>query len=256
MQDLVLSSGVRIGLWSDLHLEFRPLNLKPPDCDVLILAGDIQLGLDHGEWIKALPVPVIYIAGNHEFYRQTMDKCRKDMKAYFAHTNVTFLDNNTHIRNNVRFLGSTLWTDFELNGPAFTKINKIKAKQGMADYKHIFRTRSHPLTPAATTSMNRTATKWLFQELAQPFEGSTVVITHHAPSPKAIVERYHMHPLNSAYANDLDDQILNHKIDVWCHGHIHTPTKYKIGNTRCYANPHGYYEDPEPGFQQDLIIEV
>ena len=59
---------MRIQLLSDLHMETEPFDPQPaPDAELLVLAGDIDAtwaGLDK---FKNWPVPVLFVAGNHEF---------------------------------------------------------------------------------------------------------------------------------------------------------------------------------------------
>jgi predicted phosphodiesterase len=61
---------MRIHILSDLHLEFGPIDLPPTPADLVILAGDIHLKLNGVRWIRhQFPdTPVIYLAGNHEYY--------------------------------------------------------------------------------------------------------------------------------------------------------------------------------------------
>ena len=59
---------MRINYFSDIHLEFGPAELPDTDADIIIAAGDIGI-YDQGlQWLQALDKPIIYIAGNHEFY--------------------------------------------------------------------------------------------------------------------------------------------------------------------------------------------
>ena len=64
-------------LWiiSDMHLEFDKVALPPqiPQADVCIAAGDIHRGFKNAiGWLGthiAPRMPVVFVAGNHEFYR-------------------------------------------------------------------------------------------------------------------------------------------------------------------------------------------
>ena len=92
---------MKIQLASDLHLElieaFLPDEklVKPaPDADQLVLAGDIHKPegvIDlFGDW----PVPVLYVAGNHEFHGPDWVATRQFLTAATQGTSVTFLDND------------------------------------------------------------------------------------------------------------------------------------------------------------------
>ena len=62
--------------------------------------------------------------------------------------------------------------------------------------------------------------------------------------------------LSAAYASNLEDVILEHQPLYWIHGHIHTLTRYTIGNTEIICNPHGYLNEKYNGYEKDLIIEI
>ncbi len=61
---------MRINYFSDIHLEFGGLDAPDNDADIVIAAGDIGIYKQGVDWLKSLNKPVIYVAGNHEFYRQ------------------------------------------------------------------------------------------------------------------------------------------------------------------------------------------
>lgn len=83
-----------------------------------------------------------------------------------------------------------------------------------------------------------------------------IVVTHHAPSIQSVPEIYHKDPVTSAYASNLEDLILEYQPLYWIHGHIHTPCCYKIGETEAICNPHGYIDEPDNGYDRELIIEI
>jgi predicted phosphodiesterase len=61
---------MKIRILSDLHLEFRHWTPPEADADVIVLAGDIHVGIHGVEWARrSFPLnPVVYVPGNHEFY--------------------------------------------------------------------------------------------------------------------------------------------------------------------------------------------
>jgi hypothetical protein len=96
---------MRIQLASDLHLEslqsaFPRERLIAPawDADVLVLAGDIACGLQAIELFGDWPVPVLYVAGNHEFYGFDFLTVRKDLLDAARGTSVRFLDRDGRLR--------------------------------------------------------------------------------------------------------------------------------------------------------------
>ena len=112
---------MKLQIASDLHLEFlqrtfpgERLISPASGADILILAGDIGNGIQAIELFKDWPVPVLLLAGNHEFYGGVFEKVRADLRDAAAGTSITFLDNDTADFGGVRFLGTTLWTDYRL----------------------------------------------------------------------------------------------------------------------------------------------
>jgi hypothetical protein len=114
------------------------------------------------------------------------------------------------------------------------------------------------LTPSDTVAIHRASRAWLARELAQPFAGPRVVVTHHLPSWRSVAPRFLRAPSNAAFASDLD--ALFDPVTLWIHGHTHHSFDYLAGRTRVVANPRGYllkdggFENP--GFQPDLIVEL
>lgn len=134
---------MKIQLASDLHLEFlerklpgERLVLPSPDADVLVLAGDIAQGTRAIELFADVAVPVIYVAGNHEFYGREWGPTRAELRAAARGTNVHFLDDDEVVVAGVRFLGSTLWTDFRLPGTLQSAAMRA-VERGLMDYSVI-----------------------------------------------------------------------------------------------------------------------
>lgn len=105
-------------VYSDLHNEFAPFELPPTDADLIILAGDIDTKARGVAWAnEVFSQPVIYCAGNHEFYRGHIDHTlRKMREAALPHVRV--LENQVWVCNQKRFLVTTGWTDFSCTGDA------------------------------------------------------------------------------------------------------------------------------------------
>ena len=109
--------------------------------------------------------------------------------------------------------------------------------------------------PQEALAVHEASRAFLEETLAEPFDGPSVVVTHHAPHPKSINERYALDPLNVAFASDLSEVILEGRPQLWLHGHTHTSSDYRIGATRIVANPHGYGRE-NPAFDPSLVVEV
>ncbi|MGN8087596.1 metallophosphoesterase [Ralstonia sp. 22086] len=232
---------------SDLHLEFSPLDIDTTEVDVIVLAGDIHLGKRGMPWIEAQSrgLPVIYVPGNHEFYKGEHSRVLRDLRAACAATpNVHLLDMDKIMIGDVEFLGATLWTDFALYGGTEENVRTAEgyAGRGMTDFTGAIRFESHgvfrKLQPRDTTRMHHVARDWLRTELMSPSQCRRVVVTHHAPSAKSVSSRYQDDPLTSAYASRMDNVVQ--LADLWIHGHMHDSFDYSVGACRVVCNPRGY----------------
>lgn len=264
------NTGMKFRLLSDLHLEFHKENmglfsvpaLEDDKDTVLLLAGDIALGHDAKEYIRALCDrfhAVCYTLGNHEFYANYYKRVRDDWAALerdYMPRNFHFIDDTTVTIGDVRVLGGTLWTDFD-------KENywaMYQARKGMNDYYKITfieGDRYRRLLPIDTVRIHRKTLGFIRDQLALGWDGKTVVMTHHLPHPLCSPEWYRTSPLQPAYVNNLDDLIYENKIDVWVHGHTHDNVDFEIHGTRILCNPRGYYpdhlnEDFNPTFTFDV----
>ena len=105
---------MRLHILSDLHLSVAPLAIPDVDADVTILAGDISRPAQAIEWAKQLSRPVIYVAGNHEFYGATLAGTLAELRRLTAGTQVHLLERGAVVIDGVRFIGTTLWTDLAL----------------------------------------------------------------------------------------------------------------------------------------------
>lgn len=237
---------MRIQTMSDLHLEFAPFSPPLTDVDVIVMAGDIGVG---GEGVlfaqQTFSVPVIYVAGNHEYHDpdNSIVEHMATMKQMAADSNVVVLDNEVMEIGEVRFIGSTMWTDLQILGSVLH-----------CDYDHIIVKHEAGRVPIHFSleyaqGLFEENKSWLKQELAKPFGGKTVVVTHHAPSLKSLHPQYATNPWNPCFMTDMED--LMDGVDLWIHGHTHNCFDYLIGGTRVVCNPRGYpnplggWENPE-----------
>lgn len=247
---------MKIHVLSDLHLEFEPFILPDVGADVLVLAGDTaprKMGI---EWIMSLnlKIPVIYIMGNHEYYRSAYPKLLVDLKTLCQASNIHILENESLELDGITFLGCTLWTDFQLyNQPV---ASELAAQFGMSDYRLIRRSpRYSKLHPADTVAEFRTSLFWLRKQLEMKND-KVVVVTHHAPSARSIPESFKNSELNPAFASNLDGLILDFQPDFWIHGHTHQAFNYTIGASTIVCNPKGYPKEPCHGFDPELVITM
>lgn len=225
--------------------------------DLAILAGDINLGTKGIDWIKAkiTDIPVIYVLGNHEYYKGSYPKTLNAVRNLSLETNIHVLENRAATVDDVTFHGATLWTDFALMGDS--RINGSICQGKMNDYKMIRRAPSYSkLRSIDTYIIHQQSLKWLQSSLEGSPTKKNIVVTHHAPSPKSIPDQFKDDIISSAYASNLEPMILKYQPQYWIHGHIHTPIRYEIGGTKVICNPHGYMNEPYNGFDKKLLIEI
>ena len=245
---------VKLHVVSDLHLEHDPkFRLPKTDADVLVLAGDIAPGLrGMGAFFK-VGKPVLYVPGNHEYYGENLPGLQAAMRLYAKPSGITVLDNEEVVIEGVRFLGATLWTDFALYGASRRDESIAYADKHLNDYITIRNAQGGWLTARETIELHVKAVAWLGSKLAEPFDGATVIITHHAPHPNSVHERFNGRLLNSAFVSNLTP--LMGKAPLWIHGHTHNCFDYTVAGTRVVANPKGY-GDENPAFDPAFVITV
>ncbi len=247
---------MRIRILSDLHNEFEPYNPSMVECDIVILAGDVGVGLKGLAWISAAfpAMPVVYVAGNHEYYGHAMPVLTNELKKRSENSQIRFLECNSVSLNGIRFLGCTLWTDFDVQGNRATSIEAAEAS--MTDYTRIrVSPKYRKLRPSDTIRFHAASLNWLRKSLAESTE-PTIVVTHHAPSARSLAPGTDIDPLSGAYASRLDDWMQDTEILLWVHGHTHHCVDYSIQHTRVLSNQLGYPDQPAVGFRPDLVIEI
>ncbi len=199
--------------------------------------------------------------GNHESYGRNLDNTQDDIAAACALAgNVHFLDCDEYIAGTVRFLGATMWTDFCLFGDDTRAAAMREAEAVMNDYRRIRLAKKayRKLRAPDTAGYHGLHKSWLANKLAQPFDGTTVVITHMAPSMQSVTGQYAGDLISAAYASRLDE--LAQKADLWVHGHMHESFDYQLGKCRVVTNPCGYIRrDGSPEnehFNPNFVIDL
>lgn len=248
---------MRIHILSDLHLEFAPFVPPSLDVDVVVLAGDIHVGERAIPWaIEHFPnVPVLYVLGNHEYYRNAMPLLLDNVRAIADRTNVKVLEDDVFYLRDVTFLGCTLWTDFYLFGDPIRA--GAHAHQNMNDYELIRVSPSlRKLRAADTIDIHLKSRQWLREQFDVHRGKKVVVITHQAPSMRSVPIEYKDDPLTPAFASNLDALVESSGASLWIHGHMHRALDYNIGKTRVICNPRGYPGEPNTNFTSDLVVNV
>jgi len=286
---------VNIQLLSDLHLESHPHFSAQPlaGADVLVLAGDIgsyqhnsdltRLGVpDFGlarfsprpvhEGGAAWPTPVIFVPGNHEYDGLEFDEAHQRLRQACERWGLIWLEQESVVLQGVRFVGCTLWSDFDaLSSAAGTPANAAAAPGALAEQlkardkafraANFYLRKNHSLqggAPMLAEQVREQALKsqrWLRQALATGFDGPTVAVTHFAPSLLSADPRYGLTPGTAGFCNALDD--LLPAAQLWLHGHLHCPQDYVSRGCRVVANPLGYARKGEQkNYRPELLIGV
>jgi predicted phosphodiesterase len=253
---------MKLNILSDLHLGFEPFERPVNDADVVVLAGAMARPREAAAWASGFDKPVLYVAGNHEVYGGSIDGTAAELKRLCDGTRVHLLDDREVVIGGVRFLGSTLWTDFELFGDDRRKSEAMaEAKRLLRDFSRIAVSESSGavFTPEDSAVLFRRHADWLESRLATPHDGPTVVITHHAPSPRSIHPRFAGSLLNACFVSNLERLLGGDRSQLWIHGHTHDSFDYQVNGTRVVCNPRGYAKagvNENPLFDPGFTIEV
>ena len=259
---------MKLRIISDLHIDINKDYPLSYDDDVFtVICGDISgYAEDTIEWVKGNIRKGVFVEGNHIAYsgRYTVQESHLQLESCFPLSeDVSYLNNSHKVVGDVVFVGGTLWTDFTLDArlPGDRLANMSMAKAFMNDYRQRLYD-GKALEPDDTSHFFRETFRKIRRVCEFYRNRKVVVVTHHAPSPRSLDDRYVNHVLNPCYATNLERFILDHtNIALWCHGHIHQPKDYMIGNTRILCNPRGYVAWERNGeqnadFDKNLIVEV
>ena len=254
---------MKILFLSDLHNEFAVFDPQKIDADLVVTTGDIGVGTKGAHWaIETFKnIPIIYIAGNHEYYGNILSELNNELlEISKTNDNFFFLENDIKIINGVRFLGCTLWTDFFLFGEAYFNLCFYKAEQTMNDFRKIrigSSESSRKIRSEDMISIHKKSIDFLNRHLSESYKGTTIILSHHAPLKRSVPEKHSTDLLSSAFASNLEELIFKYKPEYWFHGHTHHNVDYIIDKTRVISNQRGYhnYEIVE-NFKENLIINI
>ena len=292
---------MKIQLLSDLHLETQPdfVPTPAPGADVLVLAGDIgsyqpgsalpalgdrDFGLARFSPRHGWPVPVLFVPGNHEYDGLDFDEAHARLRETCERLGITWLEREVVQVGGVRFVGTTLWSDFDALGPLAGRMPQAPPPAHavpsgytlqLAAREKAFRAANHYLRKTGTVRGGQPwlaeavreqallCQRWLADALSPaphasappPATHRTVVVTHFAPSLRSADPRYGLTPGTAGFCNALDDWLA--RAQLWLHGHLHCPIDYTHRGCRVVANPLGYAGKGEQlRFEPTLTLEV
>jgi hypothetical protein len=259
------TSTMRLQLLSDLHLEtevYEPI--AAPGAELLVLAGDIDSSWAALEKFRGWPVPVIFVAGNHEFDEREITQAWPALRERCTSLHIRLLECeslillDTHGRR-IRFVATTRWCDFDLFGVA----QRERAMRAATYFMKVMRSTRHgaPFDSQAVREEALECRAWLAGELARTAGGwdRTVVVTHYAPSLRSADPRFGGQPGTASFCN-ADDDLLP-QADLWIHGHLHCQQDYRVehagGATRVLCNARGHARKGEAHNHQPLLtVEI
>lgn len=253
---------MKLHILSDLHNE---ISYYVPDqasrqADVIVLGGDIGKHDQGICWAREQwkHHEIIYVSGNHEYYGSRRKDVLAMQRIAAKKTGVHFLENDEVVIAGVRFIGCTLWTDFELFGESTKRWCMRDAQQGLNDFRVIHEDGRH-FSPMDSVVLHEASVAWIEKKLKrEAFDGKTVVVTHHLPSARSVAERYIDDPLSACFATNLD-HLLGHSA-IWIHGHTHDTFDYMVNGTRVLCNPRGCQLNngnaENMDFNPSLIVEI
>ncbi len=276
---------MRLHLLSDLHLETEAFEPRPaPGAELLVLAGDIDSTWAGLERFRDWPVPVLMVAGNHEFDQRELNDAWPALRERCRQLGIRLLERESVVLadaqgRRIRFVGTVRWCDFD----AFGEKLRPKALRAGGYFMRVMRSLHHGqvFDAAAVREEALACRAWLAAELSKPdghaderessaadnenhgatLSGwdATVVITHFAPSLRSADPRYGGQIGTASFCN-ADDDLLPHA-DLWIHGHLHCRHDYRVphagGSTRVVCNARGHAPRGEAaGYDGACIIEI
>lgn len=255
---------MKIQYMSDLHLEFAENYnfIKSSDIpvtgDVLVLAGDTFLlnnttipRTNFFKWASEHYKQVLMIPGNHEYYGNHDVMTRGLEWKWMIKENVGLYQNQVVRIEDTDFILSTLWS-------CIPPTDGVYIRQCLNDF-HQTLFDGHRLTIEDYNQMHLFSLDFIKKSVVSSTAKHIVVVTHHLPTLKVVAAQHIGSLLNSAFATELGNFIVDSKINTWIYGHSHTNIDTTIGNTDIVSNQLGYvfnYEYLQNGFDFGKYVEI
>jgi hypothetical protein len=258
---------LRIQLLSDLHLETEDFDPQAhPQADVLVLAGDIDSTWEGLARFAGWSVPVISVAGNHEFDLRELDEAWPALRERCARLGLMLLERDSIVLpapdgRRIRFVGTVRWSDFDVFGPS-----RLESALRAGRYFQRVMGATQGGAPFDAQAVRREALAcraWLAATLSEPPDGrwdATVAVTHFAPSLRSVDPRYGNQSSSASFCNADDDLLAG--AQLWLHGHLHCRHDYTVEHadgrrTRVASQARGLADRGEcDGFDASRLFEV
>ena len=213
---------------------------------------------------------VFYVPGNHEFDSLEFEPTLARLRSTCEQLGIEWLEREVITVGTVRFIGTTLWSDFDALASAEPTVTKQMQAREKAYRAANFYLRKYttlrdgvPVLAEGIRELSLECQTWLRQALATPFDGTTVAVTHFAPSLRSADPRYGLTPGTAGFCNAMDDLLPS--AQLWMHGHLHCANDYvatgvadgKPFSCRVVANTLGYRSKGEQAaFREGFVIEL
>lgn len=248
---------MRIQILSDLHIEFKSYRIEVArDTEVLVIAGDFAVAnsLDRLEtFAESIKKPIVFVAGNHDYYGGVLDAVNKKLERIDnILDNFDFLNNRCVRIGDVKFIGSTLWSNFDL-APNPIEFACLVGPR-VIDFQIIGRSLTSKFSPHDCMKLNEESRLFLRGEINAPYDGKKVVVTHFLPSPKSIHPKYEHDVLNPYFACNCEN-LMGPNVPLWIHGHTHESIDYVCKGTHVITNPRGYFGENRR-FDGKLMVDA
>ena len=251
---------MKFHIWGDLHYEFENFKLPdehPGDIDCILVPGDIWT---KGRAVQKLELiaawgrcPVVAIPGNHDYYGDRIGRTEERMRdaARKSPYEIKVLLTGTTVIAGTRIIGATLWTDYRLHQRE-GDLKQVKAGCERIQQEHQSVRMDLSFRKVTANDLEKIHVEhkeFLRTQMAKPFDGPTIIMTHHAPSAQSLLHRSEQRVDDAADASNLDDFVEELSPEMWIHSHTHHKEDYMLGSTRSLSNAKGYpHQKEETGF--------
>lgn len=243
---------MRIRILSDLHLEAGPTAIRDDvECDVVVLAGDIDGGTDGLYWAREeFDRPVIYVPGNHEFYHHDVVELAPRMRETADRLGIQLLDNGETTIQGQRFLGSPLWPG--LPHEPILRADTVKRWSARLNDFRCIRADGELITPEHMNRWHDESVSFLKNAISD--DAPAVVVSHFSPTTAMQNPSFANDAMTSYFQTDLDE-LLGSGVSLWVYGHNHHSCDRVISGTRVVSNQRGYPGE-RTGFDSRKTVDI
>lgn len=251
---LRVCSDLHLEQWTGQREEFLAERFVPPDDrdvdSAIALAGDISSRPEQLlNFIRELEKRfqrIYYVPGNHETYKHDINEWCANLSATLTGDITKFATDAVGYEelDGVRFIFTTLWAD-----GGKSEQEQFEVEDGLNDFR-LIRNGDRRFTVHDMIALHKKQKAKLVEHLKTPFDGKTVVITHHLPSYRLCHPRFGT-SLNGGFASNCEDILAyDHAPQLWVHGHTHDHIDTFLWKTRIVCNPSGYYSERASPFNK------